>query len=232
MRRRAALIAIPVVLVAAVGGLLLWHGAWRGRLGPATVRAAFFGPKVVAITVDDGPSRTYTPQVLALLKARHATATFFVVGQQVVLYPDLVRDELAQGHSVGTHTWSHPRMDTLTPEQSRVEVLRGASTLEAITGRRPLMFRPPRGVLSGAEQAAADSIGTRVVFWDQSLDHAADRSAREAADRVMARLMPGDIVLLHDGPGDHTRDIEALGLLLDDLAARGYHVVPIGQLSL
>jgi peptidoglycan/xylan/chitin deacetylase (PgdA/CDA1 family) len=231
--RRVALIAAPlVVALGAVGVLWGMHGLWPGRLSVATVRAAFLGPKVVAITIDDGPSRTYTPSVLAVLKGHRARATFFVVGRAAEDATDLVQAEIAQGHEVGTHSLTHALMGRIDEDAARLEVYEGAAVVQRIAGRRATYFRPPRGVLTPAETQAASELGLRTVLWDQSLDHASDVSPRAAADRVLSRIMPGDIVLLHDGPGDRRRDVEALDLLLDDLAARGFRVVPLEQLPL
>jgi peptidoglycan/xylan/chitin deacetylase (PgdA/CDA1 family) len=221
-----------LVVLAAAGGIVAWHGLWPGRLSLATVRTALVGPRVVAITVDDGPTATYTPQVLALLKHHGATATFFVIGRNALKYPELVRAEIAQGGIIGVHTWSHPKMDRISPEHARAEVLRGMQAVQQITGTHPLFYRPPRGVLTPVERQAVAADGMRTVLWDECLDHAADKSAAAAAARVMARIRPGDIILLHDGAGHRQQTMQALDILLDELRAHGYRVVPLSQLPL
>jgi peptidoglycan/xylan/chitin deacetylase (PgdA/CDA1 family) len=197
-----------------------------------TLQRAFFGPKVVAITVDDGPSRSYTPRILETLRRYNATATFFVVGRQAEREPDLVRAEIAQGHQVGSHTWSHPRMDKLSKGAAAFQVAKGVEAVRSIIGTEPTLFRPPRGVMSAGAWQAVARLRLRVVLWDESLDHAADRSPRETADRVLARVLPGDIILLHDGLGHREKDVEALALVLQGLILRGFRVVPLEQLSL
>jgi peptidoglycan-N-acetylglucosamine deacetylase len=225
---------LAVVLVAAVlaGSVVAIYGPWPGRTGLPAAWAALFGPRVVAITVDDGPTATYTPQVLALLKSHNVTATFFVIGRLAEEATGLIRAELAQGCTIGTHTWSHPRMGGLTDALCRSEVIAGARAVERVTGQAPLYFRPPRGVLTTAEQQAASELGMRTVFWDASLDHQADKTPQEAATRVLDGLVPGDIILLHDGAGDRAKTMQALAILLDGLAARGFRVVPLDQLPL
>jgi len=224
--------SIALVAVGALAGFLLWHGAWAGRLHLATVRAALAGPRVVAITVDDGPTAAYTPRVLALLKSHGATATFFVVGKSAQQHPDLVRAALAQGCTIGVHTWSHPKMDRISDVRARAEVLRGAEAVEKITGEPPLFYRPPRGVSTPVEGQAVSDLGMHIVLWDQCLDHVGDKTPAAAAERVLERIVPGDIILLHDGAGDREKTIKALGILLDGLESTGYRVVPLGQLPL
>ena len=227
------LIALTATITLLVAAVVAWAGPARltsGAPSHVVLRGVPLPEPLVAITVDDGPTRAYTPEVLAILKRHHATATFFVVGQNAEQAPDLVRAEIAQGCEVGSHTWSHVRMDRLTAAQVRVEVVRGAEALEAITARRPLYFRPPRGLISTAAVDAATSEGMRTVLWDLTLNHRADRTPEDAARRVLGGIGPGDVILLHDGRGDRRRGVAALDLLLTRLEDRGYRFVTLSQL--
>jgi peptidoglycan-N-acetylglucosamine deacetylase len=231
-RTAETLLALAVVtaLVTAAAALAV-PGQRRAAPPRETVlRGVPLSEPLVAITVDDGPTRTYTPEVLAILRRHHATATFFVIGRSAEQSPDLVRAELAQGCEVGSHSWSHARLDRLSAAQVRAEVVRGAEVLEAITGRRPLFFRPPRGFISTAVVDAAASEGMRTVLWSLSLDHLADRTPEEAAARVLSQMRPGYVVLMPDGAGHRAKSVAALDILLTDLAARGYRFVTLGEL--
>lgn len=223
---------IAFVTLAASAGAAVWYGAMPGRLKVATVRAALAGPRIVAITVDDGPTTSYTPTVLALLRKHRDVATFFVIGRLAQRLPGIVRQEIHQGSTVGVHTWSHPRMDRISEGAVRYQATRGMHAVEAITGRRPLYYRPPRGVLTAAESATVSRLGMHTVLWDVCLDHAADRTPEAAAARVMAHIRPDDIILLHDGGGHREKTMKALAILLRALAAGGYRVVPLARLPL
>jgi peptidoglycan/xylan/chitin deacetylase (PgdA/CDA1 family) len=227
-----ALVVVVIIMLGALGGFVAWHGLWPGRLSLAAVRASLTGPRVVAITVDDGPTRAYTPQALALLKRHHATATFFLIGMNAQRCPDLVRAEIAQGCTIGVHTWSHPKMDRIGAARVRAEVRRGLQAVERITGIHPQFYRPPRGVLTPVERQTVAALRMRTVLWDECLDHIRDRTPAAAAARVLARVRPGDIILLHDGAGHREKTMKALAILLDGLTVRGYRVVPLDQLPL
>jgi peptidoglycan/xylan/chitin deacetylase (PgdA/CDA1 family) len=224
--------ALALVLLGVAVGFASWHGLWNGRAGLPAARAALFGPRVVAITVDDGPTPAYTPQVLALLERHHAVATFFVIGKAADRFPDLVLAEVAQGSTVGDHTWSHRSMDRVSSARTGSEILLGMQAVQRITGRVPLYYRPPRGVMTPAESRAVASLGMRTILWDACLDHEADKTPAAAAARVLAHVIPGDIILLHDGAGDRDKTMKALAILLDGLQARGYKVVPLDTLPL
>jgi peptidoglycan/xylan/chitin deacetylase (PgdA/CDA1 family) len=198
-------------------------------VGATAGRHAALG-RVVALTVDDGPSRTYTPAVLATLERHGAHATFFLVGQSALSAPDLVRAEIAQGSEVGVHTMTHPDMARLTPAETGWQIDEAKSAIEQITGAPPVFFRPPRGVRTPAANEVATRAGLRVVLWDECLDHAADVSAQAAADRVLAQVRPGDVVLVHDGLGHRERGLAALDILLTELGSRGYRVVTLSEL--
>jgi peptidoglycan-N-acetylglucosamine deacetylase len=234
--RKRALVGLSVfvlVPVVALAAMLVHHGGvWQGRTGLPAVTAAITGPRVVALTIDDGPTATYTPQVLSLLYSHHVTATFFDIGQLAAAHPDLVRAVIAQGSAVGVHTWSHPKMNDIDDAQVRAEVLQGMLAIERITHSKPTLYRPPRGVMTEVEGRVVSGAGMRTVLWDQCLDHASDPTPVAAVERVLSHLMPGDIILLHDGAGRHDKTVQALAILLDELAARGYRVVPLDELPL
>lgn len=224
-------LAFATALVAAGAVVLAGPARPANPASTAVLRGVRISRPVIAITVDDGPSVLYTREVLGILKRHHAAATFFVIGREAESHPELVREEIAAGCEVGSHTWSHPRMDWLTDAQAAMEVTRGEEALETITHRQPLYFRPPRGWLSPAMLHAAAAEGMRTVLWNVSLDHVADRTPRDAANRVLLRIGPGDVVLMHDGGGpSRAISIAALDILLTDLGRRGYRFVTLTEL--
>ena len=168
----------------------------------------------MALTFDDGPWPDTTAQILTILTQRKAPATFFVVGRQVLRYPELVRRELAVGMAVGSHSWSHPQpFDRLPVARIRDEIARGRRSLQAL-GVRPVGFRPPGGATSPAVAATAQAVGDRTVLW--SVDPADWRpgvTADQLVQRVLAGVRPVDAGVEVDVSvaGAEQRDAEPAG---------------------
>jgi peptidoglycan-N-acetylglucosamine deacetylase len=183
--------------------------------------------RYVALTFDDGPG-AYTPRVLRLLRRARARATFFVVGSRVAARPGLVRAESLLG-AVGNHTWTHPRLLSLTRRDLIRQLLRTqAAIVRATGGARPLLFRPPYGVGTPAEAAAVHALGLVDVRWSlDSLDSRPGATARTVVREVVAGLRPGAIVLLHDV---HPWTVAALPRILRAVRRRGLTPVTIPEL--
>jgi peptidoglycan-N-acetylglucosamine deacetylase len=203
---------------------VLDRGQQSGRMMPVAFHpaAGTAGTLPVALTFDDGPWPDTTAQILTILTQRQASATFFVVGRQVQRYPELVRQELAAGMAVGSHSWSHPQpFDRLPVARIRDEIARGRRSLQAL-GVRPVGFRPPGGATSPAVAATGQAVGDRTVLW--SVDPADWRpgvAADQLVQRVLAGVRPGTIVLLHDGGGDRSATVAALPTIIDGLRRLG-----------
>ena len=183
--------------------------------------------RYVALSFDDGPS-TYTPRVLRLLRRARARATFFVVGSRAAARPDLVRAESLLG-AVGNHTWTHPRLASLDRRDVIQQLLRTqAAIVRATGGVRPVLFRPPYGVGTPAEAAAARALGLVDVRWSvDSLDSRPWATPASVVRNVLAGLRPGAIVLLHE---IHPWTVAALPRILRALRRRGLTPVTIPAL--
>jgi peptidoglycan/xylan/chitin deacetylase (PgdA/CDA1 family) len=178
------------------------------------------------VTFDDGPSAG-TPRILDELKAAGATATFFVVGSRLADRADLVARIAADGHEVGSHSWSHGR-----PGRSRAaflwELARTSFAIRRAAGEIPHCFRPPYAKWTPRLVQAARLAGMRTVAWDvDSRDWESDDPA-EVVERVMRSARPGSIVLLHEGTREVT--IDALPSILDNLSAQGLATVTVSSL--
>jgi peptidoglycan/xylan/chitin deacetylase (PgdA/CDA1 family) len=185
------------------------------------------GPLPVALTFDDGPWPNSTAQILTILIQHQAQATFFVVGRQVQRYPELVRQELAAGMAVGSHSWSHPQpFDRLPAARIRDEITHGRRALTPL-GVRPVGFRPPAGAASAIVLATAQRLGERTVLWSvDPADWQPGLTADQLIWRVLAAARPGAIVLLHDGGGDRSATVAALPAIIDGLRRLGLTLVP------
>lgn len=212
---------------------------------PTTYVIRQFGgaAKKIALTFDDGPDPEWTPKILDILKEKKVPATFFIIGSNAEAYPGLVQRELAEGHEIGSHTFTHPNL-SVTPEEAVTLELNATQRLfEALTGRSLRLFRPP--YLGDAEptdyeeivpvKIAQDlgyiTVGEHIdpVDWEQpGVDQIIQRTLDQAAGATAD--VPRNLVLLHDAGGDREQTVEALPVLIDRLRAEGYQLVPASAL--
>jgi peptidoglycan/xylan/chitin deacetylase (PgdA/CDA1 family) len=245
MRRLIACVAVlaPFTIAPAAGG----GAVRRPSAAPAPLSAPvryrpvgcqYRGPAVayshgprrreVALSFDDGPS-PLTVRFVAMLRASHAVATFFMVGRQLgARYRGDLQTELRAGDALGDHTWSHPYL-------TRVGNVRGelAQTLAAIrglSGYTPCVFRPPYGAYDASVLRAARALGLASIMWEVDPADYTLPGAGAIAQRVLAQVRPGSIVLSHDGGGPRTQTLQAYPRIIAALRARGYRFVTVPQL--
>lgn len=179
--------------------------------------------KVVALTFDDGPDPTWTPQVLRILAAERVPATFCDVGRRAWAHPELVQAEVAQGETLCDHTVDHDTtLDRAPPDRVAFEVGRGADLVEAAGGVRPRFYRPPAGVLSPQVIATAHSLGLRVLTWSVDPSDYLVPPPNVLLSRILSQVRPGAVILLHDGGGFRANTVGVLVQLVDTLRAAGY----------
>ncbi len=181
----------------------------------------------VALTFDDGPSPDYTATILTTLEQTHTPATFFLVGSNVQQYPALVQREAGDGFTLGIHTWDHPDMTTLSPQQREWELAATARAIHAVLGADYCLpfWRPPFGAYNDAVVIQARSLGLSTVTWDVDPQDWSAPGVKVIVDRVLSAVHPGAIILLHDGYRDHWQTAQALPLIIRGLKRRGY--VPV-----
>lgn len=227
--------------------------AHPARLAEDAVTGVRTRNRVVALSFDDGPDPLYTPTVLSLLRAYGARATFFAIGRNALRWPSLIRAELAAGDEVGEHTFDHPHLPAL-PERAIALELGDATIALDSDGAGVRLFRPPYGQFDARVAALAVHDRQRIVLWSLNLERLEQfESPLKAAERVLARVRPGDIILCHDGvpppeaalaarfvrrAGAMMRNrqlsrrgtLSALPVLLAGLRQRGYSVVTVSTL--
>ena len=199
--------------------------AVKSAPGPAPTQPVYYlddGPRVIALTIDDGPSPVYTPQVLRLLEKYGVRATFSMIGESVSSYPAIVRDVAAAGHTIINHTWDHADLTRLRAAAQRAEIARATDAIHAATGERPRMFRAPYGAWS--REALKYCASERLLPLDWSVD---PRDwARPGVSEIIATIMrttrSGSIILEHDGGGDRSQTVAALQTVLPRLLDQGY----------
>ncbi|NVK81352.1 polysaccharide deacetylase family protein [Streptomyces morookaense] len=231
-----------------VSGAALVTGCGQQRVTPAQARAQADGSapaaaafasntreesadcrkaKCIALTFDAGPG-PHTAELLDILKAEEVHATFFLLGEKHVLaHPDLVRREAAEGHEIGNHTWTHQRLDDLTPDRIRDELDRTQEAIEKITGKAPALMRPPQGGTNKTVGSVARSLGLSQVLWSATASDYATTDSRLIGDRILDQASRDGIVLLHD---IYDGTVPAVPRIIDELRARGYTFVTVSQL--
>ena len=185
------------------------------------------GENIVALTFDDGPT-TVTSEVLDILHAHHAEATFFCIGKRVVAHPELVRRLVVEGHTIGNHTFTHAHtFDFYRKPQVVAELEQTDAAITNIIGKRPVYFRPPNGVTNPSIRKALATTGHRVIGWNiRSMDGVNKDEAKVLA-YIKKHLQPGGIILMHDTSAHSVRVLEQLMVYLQE---RNYRVVPLEYL--
>lgn len=178
--------------------------------------------KVVALTIDDGPDPRYTPTVLALLQQYGIRATFFLIGENVVEHPELVREIADRGHHIANHTWTHPDLRHLSDTKVRDELQRTSDLLYKTTGRQPTWFRAPGGDWSPESLKVAADLGMRNMAWSVDPRDWSRPGTSAIIDTILKDVRSGSIVLNHDGGGDRSQTVAALKAYLPVLVDSGY----------
>ena len=192
------------------------------------------GQRTVALTFDDGPGE-WTDDILAVLSQQDVRATFFVVGREAAAAPDQVRQMYAAGHAVENHSWSHPsagRRGRWDQQLIGNQIRRTSAEIGRLTGQPPCYFRPPQGVVPGAE-GPARTASLSMTLWSVDTRDWAIRG-QTAADKIRTRARagldePNPIVLLHDGGGNRRATLAALPGIIDDYRRAGYAFVTLAD---
>ena len=205
--------------VAALG--TLWC---RGTLAPGS---QIFGPVVrrlnhrgVWLTIDDGPDPATTPSLLDLLDEHHAMATFFVIGDKVRRHPELTREIVRRGHSLGNHSQSHPAASfwCAGPWRTRREILAGNAAIRHATGTTPVWFRAPVGHRNFFTHPVTLAAGLRVVGWSRRGFDGVSTDVSAITARLLDKLADGDVLVIHDATPVATQVLRGV---LAGLAQRG-----------
>ena len=180
--------------------------------------------KMIAFTFDDGPHKSNTDEILALLAEYGAHATFFMQGCNASYYPDVVQRVYASGNEIGNHTWDHANLKKSSVETIHQQVDDAANQIQSITGVRPFFVRPPYGAVN---DTVREEVAEPMIYWSvDSLDWDS-RDPDQIVPLVLSEVEDGDIILFHD---IHATTIPAIARLLPELTAQGYTIVSVGEL--
>jgi peptidoglycan/xylan/chitin deacetylase (PgdA/CDA1 family) len=231
-QRQGALVAAGLLLTAGLG---LWVAAndptveWFGHITTHASRSA----NEVALTFDDGPNDPYTLEVSRILDDHGAKGTFFEVGKAIDARPDIARALVADGQLVGNHSYHHDYWRWLDPGYPELD--RTEDAFRRQLGLCPAFFRPPHGQRTPFMLARVEDRGMHTVTWDVSASDWTERDGAVVAAKILDRVRPGSIILLHDGldgnaGADRSVLRTALPMILDGLAAKGLKPVRLDEL--
>jgi peptidoglycan/xylan/chitin deacetylase (PgdA/CDA1 family) len=205
----------------------------RARIERAIVGSAadhrVAGPKLVALTFDDGPYPVDTPALLAALRAAHVHATFFLIARDAEQYPGLVRAIAAAGDEIGNHTETHPDMDRLDDAAAAKQLTDAAAHLGSVVGDPAVrtFFRPPHGRYRPATLAVAQRLGYDTVLWTDDPGDWRDVGAATIVAHVARFASSPEILLLHNG---RPATVAALPQIVARFRAAGYAFVTVGEM--
>ena len=187
-------------------------------------QASLASGKVVALTFDDGPSSTTTPQVLDILAKYGIHATFFVLGSHISGNESILQRMVSEGNEIGNHTWNHVSLSALSTVQVSSEISSTNQAIQAATGYCPKVFRPPYGATNATVQAAA---GIHQVLWSVDTLDWKSHNTQAILSNVQNQVKPGGVILMHD---IHQTTVDALPTIIDYLKSQGYSFVTVSQL--
>ena len=194
----------------------------------ATVMAVRTRSPVVAMTFDDGPHPRLTPILLDMLKKRGLRATFYLIGNRVVTWPDIVRRISDEGHEIGNHSWTHPDLSRRSDRSVIAEIDRTSDAIFKITGRPPVTFRPPYGAFTRRQRLMLyEARNLPTILWSVDPQDWRRPGASVVASRILRGSRPGAIILSHD---IQTGTVKAMPQTLDGLRERGLKFGTVSQM--
>ncbi|ORA78108.1 polysaccharide deacetylase family protein [Mycobacterium malmoense] len=216
---RTVLGVVAAAAVLVIGGLT-GHVTRADNLSCAVV-------KCVALTFDDGPG-PFDERLLQILKDNDAKATFFLIGNKVAANPAGAKRIADAGMEIGSHTWEHPNMATIPPEDIAGQFSKANDAITAATGRTPTLYRPAGGLSSAAVRQTAGRLGLAEILWDViPFDWANDSNTAATRYMLMTYIKPGSVVLFHD---TYSSTVDLVYQFIPVLKANGYRMVTITEL--
>jgi peptidoglycan/xylan/chitin deacetylase (PgdA/CDA1 family) len=180
------------------------------------------GSGTVAITIDDGPTK-YTAELLKVLKANDTKVTFFFLGQNAAAYPESVREAVYEGHEIGYHSNSHPKMTTMNLTGQEKEYDLGLTKLKKLDSKPVILFRPPYGAYNNDTKTVTEEHNMKMVLWNEDPRDWTTTNPANVAKSVLAQVHSGSIIVMHDRPST----IAALPDIIAGIKQKGFKLVVI-----
>ena len=193
------------------------------------------GSKQLALTYDDGPNDPDTLKLLDVLAKHEVKAMFFVLGKFVEEKPEIVRAVVAAGHTVGNHSWDHPRLIFASDAELRRQIERTQAAILDACGVSPTLFRPPYGGRRPGTLSEVRKLGLEPVMWNVTCYDWKATSADRVFAHARRQIRGGDVILMHDGDqlgmgADRRHTVEATDRLIAEYSAAGYEFVTVAEM--
>jgi peptidoglycan-N-acetylglucosamine deacetylase len=222
------LIIIWVILYPATDYWLRWFSA-------DVIKKGLTNQPKICLTFDDGPNPGITPFVLDILARNRIPATFFLVGYRAERSPELVAQILANGHEIGIHTYDHCHAYQMFYQKSIATICQGKRVLESFTAQPVTWFRPPWGALNLFEYLLLKKLKLKVVLWTaNAVDWDLRTTPTEILERLLNKVRPGSIIVIHDAggdPGAPENMVKALPEIIEQFQAKGYSFETLANIT-
>jgi peptidoglycan/xylan/chitin deacetylase (PgdA/CDA1 family) len=182
----------------------------------------------IALTFDDGPHEVFTREILKVLEQEGARATFFVVGKQVKILPELLREIARSGNEIGNHTYNHYNLTTLDDVQVNYEIKTNEELIERVTGLIPRYFRPPGGHYNYKVVEVAKENGEDLALWSIHSNDTDHPPATYILRKILNNVEDQSVILLHSGV---QQTLDALPQMIRELRKKGYRLVTLSELD-
>jgi peptidoglycan/xylan/chitin deacetylase (PgdA/CDA1 family) len=229
---------VAVAAQKVLGKVVAASGAMEGPAAPLTpqgmpqaeIEFIKHGPldrNQIALTFDDGPTPGVTDLILDELKRRELKATFFMIGQRIAAAPELARRVLAEGHEIGNHTTTHPKLTTLPDAEVEAEIQKTQDIIAETLNYRSAWFRPPYGELRQNQASMLKAKNLGIVLWNVDPSDWAKPGETKITAAILSEAKPGAIIVCHDR---HLQTANSLPGILDGLNERGLTPVTLSTL--
>lgn len=193
-------------------------------------RCAMTKEKKIALTFDDGPHYKYTDKILDILEKYGVKATFFVIGENAERHPEKVKRIASLGHEIGNHTYSHPHLKTVSGTELGEEIQKASDVICKLTGKKPVLFRPPEGYCGADIAETAKKYGCDVILWSHDTRDWAHTPSDQISKKILESVGCGDIILFHDFITPDTPTPDALETVIPKLIENGYEFLTVSEL--
>ncbi|HAS46807.1 MAG TPA: hypothetical protein DCS93_40355 [Microscillaceae bacterium] len=235
MKRIIKIVSIStLLLLTLLAGAFLYSRPWKNALFISPLYQLNTSQKVIALTFDDGPSDARTPALLDLLKQKQVLVTFFMLGRNIKKHPNIAQRVYQEGHLIGNHSYSHPRMILKSPGFLKSEILRTEQLIQSLGQQEVKYFRPPYSSKFIVLPLVLSSLDKVLVTgtYDPPAEYGSPYKAQKVAKQVVQNAQPGSIIYLHDGKkSDPAAFVKSVEIIIDQLHAQGYRFVRLDQIK-
>ncbi|MCL5116165.1 MAG: polysaccharide deacetylase family protein [Firmicutes bacterium] len=187
--------------------------------------------KVVALTFDDGPTKTWTPKILQVLKENRVRATFFVIGSHAMQRPEFLKQEIDAKMEIGSHGYEHITLRNKSAEVVKQEIQQNEALLTSLGVPKPTLYRMPGGASDSTALKVLGQMGYKVIGWSvDTRDWRRRYTGPQMAERVMKQVEPGAIIIFHDGPNSSQATVNAVQEIIPALKKQGWKFDTVSQL--